>query len=322
MSTTVEQLLQTRENEVWTISPRASIYQALELMADRDIGALPVVEDGKLVGIFSERDYARKVILQGRSSQSTSVGEMMTASVVHVTPDENIEVCMALMADKHVRHLPVLEEDQLIGIVSIGDVVQRIIADQGFTIQQLLLPKRVDPSVQAISNSPENAATQPDEFLRFLHTGYIFSLLVQEVLEENYLRQVTDSDIHLSQFNLLRLVAYSDNQQVCEIASALGRSQPAVSKNVDKLVRLGLIDRQFRQADRRAISLELTAEGKKLIDRYEALREEKLKEILNSFTLEELNALSQGLEKVSGLILRGLSQDFPAAASLLMNGSE
>lgn len=298
------------------------MYQALELLADKDIGALPVVEDGKLVGIFSERDYARKVILKGRSSQDASVGEMMTNPVVSAAPDKTIEFCMALMTDKHVRHLPILDDGQLVGMVTVGDMVKQIIAEQGFTIQQLLLPKRVESSLQAVSKLAENTAGEPDEFLVFLHAGNIFSLILQEVLEENYLRQATGSDIPLAQFNLLRLIAYSDNPQACEIAGILGRSQPAISKNVDKLVRSGFIQRQFRQDDRRAVSLELTEEGRRLVDRYETLKAENLKDILNSFALEELRSLSQGLEKASQLMLESLPQAPPTAASLFIDGNK
>ena len=322
MSTTVGNLLQTKGDDVWTISPRASVYQALELLADKDIGALPVVEAEKLVGIFSERDYARKIILKGRSSQDASVGEMMTSPVVAATSEKTIEFCMALMADKRVRHLPILDDGRLVGIVTVGDIVQQIIAEQGFTIQQLLLPKRMDSSLHAMSELSESNATEPDEFLSFLHAGHIFSLILQEVLEENYLRQVTDTDIPLAQFNLLRLIAYSDNPQACEIAGIMGRSQPAISKNVDKLVRSGLVQRQFRQDDRRAASLVLTDEGKSLVDRYEALREEKLKDVLNSFSLEELHTLSQGLEKASQLMLESLPQAPPTAASRFVDGNK
>jgi len=321
MSTAVGHLLQIKGDHVWTISPRASVYQALERLADKDIGALPVIEDGKLVGIFSERDYARKVILKGRSSQDASVGEMMTSPVVSATSDKSIEFCMALMADKRVRHLPILDDGRLAGIVTIGDIVQQIIAEQGFTIQQLLLPKRMDSSLHAMSEFSESTGAEPGEFLRFLHNGYIFALILQEALEENYLRQVTDSSISLAQFNLLRLIAYSDNPQACEIAGILGRSQPAISKNVDKLVRSGLVRRQFRQDDRRAVSLELTDEGRDLVHRYEALKEEKLRDVLNSFALEELQSLSQGLEKVSQLMLESLPQAPPTAASLFIDGN-
>jgi CBS domain-containing protein len=127
---TVRQLLKTKGNGLWYISPKASIYSALQLMSEKEVGALPVVEEGKLVGIFSERDYARKVILKGRSSLETPVSEIMTPKVLTVQLDETMEKCMELMTDKHVRHLPVLDNGQLVGIISIGDVVKEIITDR------------------------------------------------------------------------------------------------------------------------------------------------------------------------------------------------
>src|SRR5512143_624610 len=117
---TVRQLLRAKRPEVWTIGPEASVYEALELMADKDIGAVPVLERGRLVGIFSERDYARKVVLRGKTSRETTVGELMTQVVFYVTPEQTVEECLALMTEKHVRHLPVLEGTQLTGLVSIG----------------------------------------------------------------------------------------------------------------------------------------------------------------------------------------------------------
>lgn len=135
--TSVHQVLKAKPTEVWTIAPKASVYQALELMAQKDIGAVPVVDNGKLVGIFSERDYARKVALHGRASKSTMVAELMTAKVYYIQPDQSIEDCMALMTQKRIRHLPVLDNGQLVGIITIGDVVKCIIADQEITIQSL-----------------------------------------------------------------------------------------------------------------------------------------------------------------------------------------
>jgi CBS domain-containing protein len=122
---------------VWSIAPQATVYEALELMAKKNVGALLVIENGNVVGMFTERDYARKVILQGRSSKTTSVGELMTADVLYVSPDDTTEDCMAIMTDKHLRHLPVMENGQLAGIVSIGDVVKAIISDREFTIREL-----------------------------------------------------------------------------------------------------------------------------------------------------------------------------------------
>jgi len=134
---TVRQLLRDKQPEVWTIGPEASVYEALELMADKDIGALPVLERGRLVGIFSERDYARKVVLRGKTSRETTVGELMTQVVFYVTPEQTIEECLALMTEKRVRHLPVLEGMRLTGVVSIGDAVGAIIAEQRTTIHHL-----------------------------------------------------------------------------------------------------------------------------------------------------------------------------------------
>ena len=133
----VRHLLQDKGNQVWSIAPQATVYEALGLMASKNVGALVVAEAGQVVGIFSERDYARKVILQRRSSKTTSVGELMTADVLYVSPDDAIENCMAIMTDKHLRHLPVMENGQLAGIVSIGDVVKAIISDREFTIREL-----------------------------------------------------------------------------------------------------------------------------------------------------------------------------------------
>ncbi len=134
---TVRQLLQTKGNEVWSVAPQTTVYQVLELMADKNVGALVVVAGRKVVGIFTERDYARKVILKGKDSKTVAVGELMTKNVLYVGPDETIDKCMALMTDKHTRHLPVLEKGQLVGLISIGDVVKSVISDQQFTIREL-----------------------------------------------------------------------------------------------------------------------------------------------------------------------------------------
>ena len=133
----VNELLRAKSQDIWTIGTGATVYDALRLMAEKDIGALLVVEGGRLVGILSERDYARKVILRGKSSRDTTVGEIMTEKVVYVRPEQSVEDCMALMTDKHVRHLPVLKDGQLLGIISIGDVVKSIITEQEFIIAQL-----------------------------------------------------------------------------------------------------------------------------------------------------------------------------------------
>ncbi|NIM65406.1 MAG: CBS domain-containing protein [Candidatus Latescibacteria bacterium] len=135
--TTVKKLLDTKGRDVWTVSPHATVLDALRLMAEKGVGALVVLDGENIIGIFSERDYARKVALKGKSSRSLSVREIMTDKVVYVRPDQTIEESMAIMTDKRVRHLPVCENDKLIGIVSIGDVVKAIISNQQFIIEQL-----------------------------------------------------------------------------------------------------------------------------------------------------------------------------------------
>lgn len=134
---TVNQLLQAKGRVVHAIGPDARVLDALKLMAEKDVGALLVMEGANLVGIISERDYARKVILHGRSSQDIAVREIMTGKVITVHPAHTVEECMALMTGKRIRHLPVTEGDQLIGVLSIGDLVKEVIADQQATIQQL-----------------------------------------------------------------------------------------------------------------------------------------------------------------------------------------
>jgi len=135
--TRVEDLLQAKGHAVWSIAEDASVYDAIQVMADHGVGALPVVTAQKLVGIVSERDYARKVILQGKSSKDAPVREIMTSPVYFVRPEQSVEQCMMLMTDKRVRHLPVLDGDQLVGIVSIGDLVKAVIAEQQIRIEQL-----------------------------------------------------------------------------------------------------------------------------------------------------------------------------------------
>lgn len=134
---TVRMLLRAKGSEVLAIAPDAPVFDALVFMAERNVGALLVIDAGRLVGIFSERDYARKIILKGKTSKDTPVREIMTAHVVHVGADETIERCMELMTAKHIRHLPVLDQGALIGVISIGDVVKDIISEQGFVIEQL-----------------------------------------------------------------------------------------------------------------------------------------------------------------------------------------
>jgi signal-transduction protein with cAMP-binding, CBS, and nucleotidyltransferase domain len=136
----VKEVLRDKAKEAWSILPYASVYDALKLMGEKQIGALMVIDDhGKVAGIISERDYARKVILKGKTSKETKVEEIMTpaAEMYAVKPANSVEECMILMTGKHVRHLPVFENNQFVGIVSIGDVVKSIISEQGALIEQL-----------------------------------------------------------------------------------------------------------------------------------------------------------------------------------------
>lgn len=136
---TVQDILQKKGQSVWSVPPQASIFEALRMMEEKNIGAVLVLEEEELQGIFSERDYARKVVLKGRSSRETQVAEGMTSRVACVRPDTTIEECMALMTDKRVRHLPVLDEkDRVAGVISIGDIVQAKISEQEFLIEQLV----------------------------------------------------------------------------------------------------------------------------------------------------------------------------------------
>lgn len=134
---TVKHILQAKGQKVWSITPDDSVYDALSLMADKEVGALLVLEAGRLVGIISERDYARKMILKGKSSLGTPVKEIMTQKVICVRREQTIEECMALMTDKHIRHLPVLEGDAVVGVVSIGDLVKAVMEEKDFMIKQL-----------------------------------------------------------------------------------------------------------------------------------------------------------------------------------------
>lgn len=135
--TIVAQLLQTKGSHIWSVTPDTSVYDAIKLMAEKGIGAVLVLDEGRLTGIMSERDYARKVILRGRSSRDTPVSEIMTQPVIYVHPDQSIEACMAIMTEKRIRHLPVMEGGQLAGVISIGDVIRAVISHQEFIIQQL-----------------------------------------------------------------------------------------------------------------------------------------------------------------------------------------
>lgn len=134
---TVKQLLESKDNHVWSISPETTVFEGLQFMAEKNIGALLVTRDDKLIGIFSERDYARKVILKGKASKDTTIGELMTREVVYTTPEDSLDECMALMIAKHIRHLPILNNDKLIGLLTLGDLVKQIMSNQEFKIQEL-----------------------------------------------------------------------------------------------------------------------------------------------------------------------------------------
>jgi CBS domain-containing protein len=134
---TVRLILKQKTQEVWRVLPDECVYAAIEIMADKHVGALMVVHEGKLVGVVSERDYARKVILQGKSSRETQVKEIMTSPAIFVTPDQTVEDSMRIMTEKHIRHLPVVEDGVLLGVVSIGDLVKWMISAQQHTISQL-----------------------------------------------------------------------------------------------------------------------------------------------------------------------------------------
>ena len=133
----LKQLLEAKGSQIYSIRPDAKVIEALQLMAQKDVGALLVMESERVVGIMSERDYARKVILHGRSSQDVPVRDIMTVNVITVSPERTVEECMALVTQQRVRHLPVCEGDKLLGLVSIGDLVKEVIADQEQTIKQL-----------------------------------------------------------------------------------------------------------------------------------------------------------------------------------------
>lgn len=134
---TVKEILKQKGTTVWTVPPDATVFEALKLLSKREVGALPVIEDGRPVGIFSERDYARKIVLRERTSRDTQVREIMSPNPVCIRPEQTVDEAMALMTAKRCRHLPVVQNDALVGIVSIGDVVKAKIADQKFVIEQL-----------------------------------------------------------------------------------------------------------------------------------------------------------------------------------------
>jgi CBS domain-containing protein len=135
---TVRDILKVKGTDVWCVEPDATVFDALQRMAEKEVGALVVTEGAQVVGLISERDYARKVILHGRASPTTLVKEIMTSHVVHTHLDQSIEECMALVTEKRIRHLPVMAEGKLVGVISIGDLVKSIISDQKFIIEQLV----------------------------------------------------------------------------------------------------------------------------------------------------------------------------------------
>lgn len=131
------ELLDQKGNAIWSVKPDETVFSTLQLMADKGIGAVLVFEGDRLIGLFSERDYARQVILKGKSSRDTAVREVMTSRVTYVRPDQTVDDCMAVMTDKRVRHLPVIDGAQVIGILSIGDIVKAVISEKQFIIEQL-----------------------------------------------------------------------------------------------------------------------------------------------------------------------------------------
>ncbi len=137
MQKTVGQLLEAKGIETWTIGPDETVFDALNLLADKNIGAVIVVDDGKVCGILSERDYARKIRLLDRDSRETPVRAIMTPNVRTVTRDQDVTDCMEMMTDYHIRHLPVVEDEALVGVISVGDVVKAVMAEQAFLIEQL-----------------------------------------------------------------------------------------------------------------------------------------------------------------------------------------
>jgi CBS domain-containing protein len=133
----VSELLKTRNHALWHVHPDDTVFDALKLLAEREVGALMVMDHGKLIGVLSERDYTRKIALQGKNSKETKVSDIMTRNVFVVTPDTRTRTCMALMSEKRIRHLPVVDGDTVIGMISIRDIMDDIIADHEFTISQL-----------------------------------------------------------------------------------------------------------------------------------------------------------------------------------------
>lgn len=135
--TLVSQILKKKGSDVWSVRPEDTVFDAVKMMAEKGVGALLVMEDDRLVGIISERDYARKIILEGKASRDTPVTDIMTRRVLCVSPDRSVDECMALMSDKHARHLPVVEDKKVVGVLSIGDLVKATIDEQKILIDQL-----------------------------------------------------------------------------------------------------------------------------------------------------------------------------------------
>lgn len=134
---TIGQLLESKGKDIWSIAPGESVYEFLRIMSRKDVGAVLVIDKEKLVGIFSERDYARKIILEGKSSKDTAVGELMTKDVYYVEPKNTLHETLAVMTSRGIRHMPVMDKEQLVGIVTIIDVGNQVVADQEFTIREL-----------------------------------------------------------------------------------------------------------------------------------------------------------------------------------------
>lgn len=134
---TIKQILQGKGHDVWCTDPEASVYDAVAMMADKEVGALVIKEGDSVVGVLSERDYVRKVELKGRTSRDTRIKDIMTSRVAYARPEQSVEECMAMMTEKRVRHLPVMDGDQVLGIISIGDLVKAIIEEQQHVIEQL-----------------------------------------------------------------------------------------------------------------------------------------------------------------------------------------
>ncbi len=134
---TVSQLLENKGHDIWSVSPRSTVLEAIKLMADKGIGSVIVLSDNQLKGILSERDYTCKVILKGRSSSDTPVADIMQSKVICARPDSSMEECMVLMTEKKIRHLPVIDDQAIVGMISIGDIVKEIISEQQYMIEQL-----------------------------------------------------------------------------------------------------------------------------------------------------------------------------------------